>query len=655
MSENAYRQSLGDLAGAEALLRLGLFSQQHLDRKTPLDWIIDGSDWEDSSCCLRPLNHFYDPTTGFGLLNFSDLIATNAVNWALEMQLVGTLTQNWSLRDARSYYYSGLTDSDPRVREASLAKTFRALGQVIHLIQDMAQPQHVRDDPHYETEIPFLSFLNWDHSRYEEYTLRNQQFLRYTGYAPVDLPDAISYWDGTDGRGLAEVTNQNFFSERDTITCSLDLCGESGYQHPTISLGAGADEVETLLYADGSGQSGVLTFFPHTFADPITNETVTNPRVLTLSLFDLDLQDRGAPLRFSQNPFTFEESQKILIPRAVGYSAGLINQFFRNDIEITPPERFVYGITTADGEFTEIRLKARNITSTGDPLSGGTIQLVVTYRQALEDPYRANLGGPVPTSAQATTIVVPVANSVTSIPSDTPVELVFNLSDMPLPQLITDLYVQVVYKGTWGTESDAVVVGYNDFSEPTPIDVINTMDYVCLSGQYLVAGSAEAVAAGDLNSDGLINGTEPDVYAHGLEVVQLRFSSVQSPEPVSDANYTVRIPSINPAQYARMVILTEPEFTFSSHVQYVNLDSRDQRVSAGPVFTVPMRAVKNQREVIDGQDTTFFSVLSDLRTLPVWFGAWYGNRAYPDGTACAESAFRTATPDLTGPVLMEIR
>jgi hypothetical protein len=90
------------------------------------------------------LNHFYDPTTGFGLLNLSEFIATNAVNWALERQAVGTLTQNWSLRDARTYYCRGLTDPDPHDREVNLAKTFRALGQVIHLIQDMAQPQHVR-------------------------------------------------------------------------------------------------------------------------------------------------------------------------------------------------------------------------------------------------------------------------------------------------------------------------------------------------------------------------------------------------------------------------------------------------------------------------------------------------------------------------------
>ena len=39
-----------------------------------------------------------------------------------------------------------------------------------------------------------------------------------------------------------------------------------------------------------------------------------------------------------------------------------------------------------------------------------------------------------------------------------------------------------------GCLEDAVVVGYKDLSEPTPIDLMNLMDYVCLNGQYVVAG-----------------------------------------------------------------------------------------------------------------------------------------------------------------------
>lgn len=331
MSEQAYDASVLSVTNGNYLSLLRLSAEQRLRGETARGWVSLGSEREDDLFpLLRPLNHFYDPITGRGLA-----VGTDAPNWGLELRTDGTQTQAWSIRDAREYFYRGLTDPIPSVREENLASTFRALGQVIHLIQDMAQPQHVRNDTHLETPLP-IPALNVDRSRYEEYTLAQAGLgrLQFTGYPPVALPNYLSYWDAPNGSGLAEVTNQNFFSERHSMTCMGDFCAEQGYAQPTISLAVGADEVETLLYADGSTQAGILTFFPHTFIDPITNATVTNPRVLTLSLFDLDLQDRGHPFRFSQNDFTFAESQKILVPRAVGYSAGLINYFFRGQMDL---------------------------------------------------------------------------------------------------------------------------------------------------------------------------------------------------------------------------------------------------------------------------------------------------------------------------------
>ncbi|MFZ5877055.1 MAG: hypothetical protein ACOYXU_11685 [Nitrospirota bacterium] len=461
----------------------------------------------------------------------------------------------------------------------------------------------------------------------------------------------------TLGAGLAEYTNANFFSE-DTIGSLLwyhqfpfPLLNLADYHTCEDAAPPGSLVTRRKYVSRGDcvldGQQGRIDHF--LALSLLRGVDWLNPAAIT-SADRIDDRVR-------------EDYARDLIPRAVGYSAALIDYFFRNDIEITPPDRFVYGITTADGSFTEIRLKARNITSTGEPLSGGTIQLVLTYRQALEDPYRANLDRPVPTSSEATTIVVPVANNVTSIPSDVPVELVFDLSGTPLPRLITDLYAQVVYKGAWGTESEAVAVGYKDFSEPTPFDVINTMDYVCLNGQYLVAGSTAATAAADVNGNGVIEdaepgvdvngngvieGAEPDPYPHRLVDVLLLFSPVETPEDVAADHFTVRVPEINPAQYARMMLITEPEFSWSSRAGGGNLDDRDHRVTAWAPFTLSIPAVKNQ----DGAMNVQFS---DVRGLPVWSPVWYANREYPENVVCPSSVTWTASPTLTGPVAMEIR
>jgi hypothetical protein len=50
--------------------------------------------------------------------------------------------------DAREYQLKSLTETTKVDREKNAALLFRTLGQVIHLVQDMAQPQHTRNDPH---------------------------------------------------------------------------------------------------------------------------------------------------------------------------------------------------------------------------------------------------------------------------------------------------------------------------------------------------------------------------------------------------------------------------------------------------------------------------------------------------------------------------
>ncbi len=47
---------------------------------------------------------------------------------------------------ARTTYFTALTANDPGRRDEELAKTFQALGQILHLVQDLAVPAHVRDD-----------------------------------------------------------------------------------------------------------------------------------------------------------------------------------------------------------------------------------------------------------------------------------------------------------------------------------------------------------------------------------------------------------------------------------------------------------------------------------------------------------------------------
>ena len=52
--------------------------------------------------------------------------------------------RNWWV--ARNQFFHALTVEDPVQREKYLAETFRTLGYVIHLLQDVAVPAHTRND-----------------------------------------------------------------------------------------------------------------------------------------------------------------------------------------------------------------------------------------------------------------------------------------------------------------------------------------------------------------------------------------------------------------------------------------------------------------------------------------------------------------------------
>lgn len=354
----------------------------------------------------------------------------------------------------------------------------------------------------------------------------------------------------------------------------------------------------------------------------------------------------GAVHDYFLNDFVYEDYARKLLPLAVTYSAAFIDYFFRNDIEITPPDRVVYGLTGPTGAFQQIKLKAKAALTTGDALTDGEIKLVVVYRPALEDPYQADLETIVP-RGDFVSIVVPEQNGIRAIPADTPVELTFDLSNTPLPLLATDVHVQVVYKGAIGGWADAVAVGAKDLSEPTPIDFINTMDYSCLNGNYVVSGSPEAVAEAGTN-------TSWDIYAHRMENVYVKFSSVASPQLASSSLYDAFLPALGPATYGRTFILIDSTVYFSTNAQIVRLDGRDGDPHLG-TYTVLLLAdpLINQTAVIDGQETGFYAILRLVRGVPFWYGVYYPNYTYPSGTTCADAVIRSAQPNATGPVAVQ--
>ena len=374
-------------------------------KRTILDLVLYGAEQEDDLGFpgvggSRFMHHFYDPIRNSPLTNFTSFDLgfvserfgvpyqpiQKSPTWTLEDngdfpddKLAG---QIFSYKDARGYFYKALTEFSKTERDKYFGLMFQTLGHVIHHIQDMAQPQHVKNEQH-----PLKP-----RSLYEKYTDGKdiRPNLPFTGYGPVDsLEDdqktfdtPRKFWSTSNGtgKGLAEFTNYNFVTYGHNFTGTLAQPQPNEvYLHPQ-PVTSGLRTVIDLPLAphaglDQTALDGKMYFIKAPVTDAYRpSESGTNNLASAYSLYDDDLtrwnlhvacQSMGDPSGsctqqavFTVNRFTMSAAHNFLIPRAVGYSAGMINYFFRGKLSVdaqTQPGRLVVkneGPELISGHFT---------------------------------------------------------------------------------------------------------------------------------------------------------------------------------------------------------------------------------------------------------------------------------------------------------------
>src|SRR6185312_13738823 len=231
---------------------------------------------------------------------------------------------------------------------------FQTLGQVIHHLQDMAQPQHVRNDPHLvlssvqlvvacaasvlDPVLCGLILYNLNPSLYERYTERSKayEFVNLAAYpSPYSASDTQTFlsprqfWQNL-GKGIAEYTNQGFVSDGTNFRGPPGTISTApGFDNPagataSINPVTGA-QLRPVLGCPGDLSQTVkdddqLWFIGTTVRDSYTGVSSANSFTSTYSIFDADLERRGKSKVFSLNRFNFCAAHSYLLPRAVGYS-----------------------------------------------------------------------------------------------------------------------------------------------------------------------------------------------------------------------------------------------------------------------------------------------------------------------------------------------
>ncbi len=401
-------------------------------------WVIIGSHAEDDH--IRPCNHFHNPLrnwddAGLMIVPFPTLVCISinfsSVIWGQNPQAQpASFDSTW--QKARETFFEGLKAQSQSVREKKISETLRTLGHLIHLVQDAAQPAHTRNDAH-PFEAPFEDFVHA--------TLGSRLFDEMAGTpdfdpviltlptnprAPIPIAHLIDRIDSDDPeavpvatifQGLAEYSNANFLS--------YDTVFEKFKFPQKDSLGPLF--VDEPLFMSEEPPAGRLRLYNAKISE---GEGVGHFVARGANFKNLDELAGRDSLGYILDNRVFQDYASLLLPRAIGYSAGLIDYFFRGRMTVTVTETEV-----SSGFITKIAAKVADITPGEESGTGQVIAAVLSEGQVLA------------VSLEQTVDLTNVEQ-----------ELTFDFSQNPISADTEDLFLTVVYRGLLGLEADAVMV-----------------------------------------------------------------------------------------------------------------------------------------------------------------------------------------------------
>jgi len=290
-------------------------------------WLADGGFSADEPHLWASVRHFYDPLSVNGAPQLTDhnwvhgqiYDAVSARRWAFED---ADNPYNW--RKAMEYYKKAMEipndykeimvpgfefrDATIQIKSAEearniyLGKAFRALGESMHMIADMTQPCHVRNDSHPTGDLDPIESTATYHT------------VLLVRDAPVDPTAGAEITEAATAADLYEKlaiwTNRNFYTD-DTIYDKASGVKprnwESPYPHPQFS---------DLVLEKGDG--------PKTYYKMFNGKKVRMAQQTYTSwkLGDSIWQNYIVPPTFMQ------EQAEVLMPIAIRANSKLINLFF---------------------------------------------------------------------------------------------------------------------------------------------------------------------------------------------------------------------------------------------------------------------------------------------------------------------------------------
>jgi hypothetical protein len=576
----------------------------------------------------RFCNHFLDPTTGLGYSDICPLPSPvlNAAQWTLgsltpfdtaPVELAGR-RNHFTALDAREAMWRALTLRDgtgspvpqtvgqisftpEELRKVYWATTFRALGDVLHTVQDMGQPQHTRDEGHALQPQGYEAYIDARARREPEFKidgltlssalgqLPDLTYLEDPPYPPPRFSRYSDYWSSRlrqspNYYGLADYSNRGFFTLKNNV-------GNTRYPLPSPNASSYAPVRSEATYFGKS-----VNLLMGSVPDDVTN-TPSPPISMAIEGIFTGVTPVEGPVGsgYGLSYRNYDDRAALLIPRAVAYSTGLLDFFFRGKLEISLPDDGIYGVvdhstfnpTNPSTGFRKIKLRLANTTPAIGPeaqhMTGGRLVAVLKYRR-IKTAYAPDLtaecgAGQIPVGDCRDDVEQILVSSSVTNPDGTPVndatltadgpakEFHFNF-DEGLPLNVTDLYLQVAYRGALGSESDAVVVQTKDIPEPTYFTVFNASDsLLCVNGTWYALNSDGTLPDGP-GKQWIVDNNYIIPFKLTSSIVGISFKE-PFPAPAWIFNPVASVANLKPAEFVRLTVLADDDIEHLSQTRWV--------------------------------------------------------------------------------------
>lgn len=312
---------------------------------------------------------------------------------------------------AKTAYLTALTAQTPGARNGAASTLFQNLGHMLHHVEDMAQPQHVRNDLHCDSYVCiFLTSVGVKGlgvpSAYEKYTeaavlaTQGSQFAALARNGPMPLNTlptpafkaAGDFWATTDGtaRGIAQFTSDNFFSVGTGPTLSGSGSGVTWQAAAKYPLPVPTEEILTIktpnctapqsLAPPGSERYLLGSITDQEEAGPARSgmlQNTTNAPLGAVSLVKtLGLAHQWAT---TQDCVTYDQAMYLLLPQAIRYGSWFVDFFFRATFTaaLDPNGNLTVSNTTSTGETLSgsVTLYANAADGTRTPASSASCQI----------------------------------------------------------------------------------------------------------------------------------------------------------------------------------------------------------------------------------------------------------------------------------------